>query len=358
MSKLYALVMAGGRGTRFWPESTSKRPKQYLSLMGGAASLLEKTLRRFDGLIPSDGRYVITVEEQFDLAKQCSKELVASQGIILEPSGRNTAPCIMLSLAHLVAMGAHDDDVVAIVPSDHVIINEQGFREVIKHAVAQAIEKSAIVTIGIAPHFPHTGFGYIHRGEEISSDCYKVNRFVEKPDHKTAVEYLQTGEYLWNAGMFVASIKTLRAEFKRYAPEMDAQFAALVKAYGDKKKTAEIYQLLPKISIDYAIMEKSQSILTMPSRFDWNDLGSWDALESVMEKQEDNYLVNSKGHYFEEAKDNIVFAPEQFVSLINIQDLIVVSNKDSLMILPKKDAQKVKNIVEFLKAHPRGEELL
>ena len=358
MSKLIALVMAGGRGTRFWPESTSLRPKQYLNLLGGSASLLEKTLERFEGLVPAENRYVITVREQQDLAALCSKGKISKKGIILEPAGRNTAPCILLSLAQLIANGAKEADVVAIVPSDHVIINENGFREVIAQASEKARTERSIVTIGISPHFPHTGFGYIHRGTSVGEDCYRVSRFVEKPNYQTAVSYLQTGEYLWNAGMFVATIGTLLGEFKNYAAEMYLHYGALVSASGNDAKTAEIYQQLPKISIDYAIMEKSQAVLTMPSRFDWNDLGSWDALESVIVKEEDNYIAADRGHYFEEAKDNIVFAPNQFVALINVQDLIVVSNKQSLLILPKKDAQRVKNAVDFLKDHPRGDELV
>lgn len=358
MTNLLAVVMAGGRGTRFWPESTSQKPKQYLNLLGGEQSLLEKTLRRFEGLVAPQNRYIITVDEQAELANICSKELVAKKGLILEPAGRNTAPCILLALADLVHRGVSREDVLAIVPSDHVIINEAGFRDVIKNAALQAVERQAIVTIGIAPHFPHTGFGYIQRGDEVSTECFTVKRFVEKPNYETAVSYLQTGEYLWNAGMFVASIETLLREFSIHAPDLYCHFDDLVMAANDSAKTAEIYQKLAKISIDYAIMEKSEAVLTMPSRFDWNDLGSWDALESVVQKNEQNYIVTAKDCYFEDAKDNIVFAPNQFVSLINVQDLIVVSNRDSLMILPKKDAQRVKNVVEFLKDHPRGRELL
>lgn len=358
MAKLMALVMAGGRGTRFWPESTSAKPKQYLNLLGGQSSLLEKTLDRFDGLVPPADRYIITVEEQQALAQLCSKDKVSAQGIILEPSGRNTAPCILLAMAKLQAQGAGVDDVVAIVPSDHVIINEGAFRAVMKDAAAVAEQKKSIVTIGISPHFPHTGFGYIHRGEKVADECYRVSRFVEKPNYQTAVSYLQTGEYLWNAGMFVSTISTLLREFSLHAPEMFSHYHQLVAAAENPVQTAAIYQQLAKISIDYAIMEKSSAVLTMPSRFDWNDLGSWDALETVLTKSDDNYFAADLGHYAEEAKDNIVFAPNQFVSLINVQDLIVVSNSKSLLILPKKDAQRVKNVVDFLKGHARGTELL
>ncbi len=358
MSKLYALVMAGGQGTRFWPESTSKKPKQYLQLLGGSQSLLEKTLKRFKGLVPESDRYVITVKQQEELAKKASEGCAAINGIIFEPSGRNTAPCIILSLASLLANGASKDDVVTIVPSDHVILNENGFRSVLSDAAKVAREQKMIVTIGIPPTFPHTGFGYIHRGEEILSQTYKVAQFVEKPNHETALEYLKTGEYYWNAGMFVSSIGVLLEEFEKHSPEVYEHFSALLSNINDFGKVTEIYSAIPKNSIDYAVMEKSDRIATIPARFDWNDLGSWDALEAVIDKTEANTLVASEGHYFEAAKGNVVYTPGKHVSLINVDDLIVVSNENAIIVLPKKDAQKVKSIVEELKGSQFAEKLL
>ncbi|MCK5883349.1 MAG: mannose-1-phosphate guanylyltransferase [Bacteriovoracaceae bacterium] len=358
MSKLYALVMAGGRGTRFWPESTSKRPKQYLKLLGGDESLLETTLRRFEGLVPLEERYVITVKEQGELAQQSSTGCAAESGIIFEPSGRNTAPCIMLSLASLLANGASGDDVVSIVPSDHVILNEGGFRKVIAEAAEVARTKGMVVTIGIPPNFPHTGFGYINRGEELGPQVFKVKQFVEKPDHETAVEYLKTGDYYWNAGMFVSTIDTLLVEFKEHCPEVYEHFDALLKHANDFDKVSEIYSQIPKNSIDYAIMEKSDRIATVPARFDWNDLGSWDALEAVIDKTEANTLVASDGFHFEGAKGNVVYTPGKHVSLVNVEDLIVVVNDNAVVVLPKKDAQKVKSIVEGLQGTDLAEKLL
>lgn len=358
MSKLYALVMAGGRGTRFWPESTSKKPKQYLQLLGGTESLLEATLKRFEGLVPVSERYVITVKEQEDLAKDSSKGSAAESGIIFEPSGRNTAPCIILSLASLLANGASGDDVVAIVPSDHVILNEGGFRKVIGEASDIARNKGMVVTIGIPPTFPHTGFGYINRGIELDPDVYKVKKFVEKPDHETALEYLKTGEYYWNAGMFVATIDCLLQEFKTHCPEVYEHFDELLKNANDFEKVSAIYSQIPKNSIDYAIMEKSDKIATIPARFDWNDLGSWDALEAVIDKTEANTLVSSEGFHFEGAKGNVVYTPGRHVSLINVEDLIVVANDNAIVVLPKKDAQKVKSIVEGLVGTEFADKLL
>ncbi|MCR9205688.1 MAG: sugar phosphate nucleotidyltransferase, partial [Halobacteriovoraceae bacterium] len=182
---LYALIMAGGQGTRFWPESTSKKPKQYLNLTG-EKSLLEKTLGRFDSLVEPSRRHIVTVKEQEALAKDNSKAFIAENGLIFEPAGRNTAPCILLSMAFLESHGANENDVVAIVPSDHVILNEEGFRGTLKRAAETALKQGSIVTIGIKPNFPHTGYGYIHRGEEITSDIFSVQQFKEKPDRSTA----------------------------------------------------------------------------------------------------------------------------------------------------------------------------
>ncbi len=343
----YALVMAGGRGTRFWPESTSQRPKQYLSLTGDQP-LLTKTLSRFEGLIEAKRRFVVTVKEQEALAAECSKGAINDKGLIFEPSGRNTAPCILLSMAALEVMGAGDDDVVAIVPSDHVILDEDGFRRTVELAGKSATEQDAIVTIGIKPNFPHTGYGYIKRGEEAASGVSKVDEFKEKPDRETAESYLKSGQYYWNAGMFVATLKTLKREFSHCSPETYAHFDDLKSALEKGQGVAEVYEKLPKDSIDYAVMEKSECVCVVAADFDWNDLGSWDALETVVTERQGNTLI-SRGHdVIHEAKGNIVYAPGKHVSLVGVEDLIVVSNEKTVVVLPKNRSQEVKNIVAEL----------
>lgn len=356
-AKLYAVIMAGGKGTRFWPESTSKKPKQYLSLVSDH-SLLEETAMRFEGLIEANARFVVTVKEQETLARECTHKKVAEKGLIFEPSGRNTAPCILLSMAQLQAQGLRDEDVMAIVPSDHVILNKGGFQKTVREAYELAASKESIVTIGIVPNFPHTGYGYIKRGEEVNSSSYHVEKFVEKPDFEIAKKYIETGEYFWNAGMFVASLGTLKREFQKHAPDMFDYYNELVDAAEDFEKTTEIYGKLRKESIDYAIMEKSETVMVKASDFDWNDLGSWDALESVVDKKGNNTLVGSIGDFSLGAEGNIVFAPGKFVSLIDVKDLIIVSNDKAIMVLPKSESQKVKKIVESLTGGPHADELL
>jgi mannose-1-phosphate guanylyltransferase len=357
-SKLYSLIMAGGRGTRFWPESTSKKPKQYLNLTG-KESLLAETLKRFEGLIDKDNRYIVTTKDQEDLATNSSQNYAGENNIIFEPSGRNTAPCILLSLVHLLNNGATNNDVVAIVPSDHVILNHNGFRKTIQNASKAALDHKKIVTIGITPNFPHTGYGYIKKSSKVERDMFNVEAFKEKPNFETAKNYIATGKYYWNAGMFVSTIGLLMEEFEKHAPEIFEYSSIFQKNLNNFKQLTESYNQVPKDSIDYAIMEKSQNVFTTPASFDWNDLGSWDALESVIEKQQDNVILSKDNNfYLDNSLDNIVYAPNQFVSLINVNDMIVVSNDKAVVVMPKSDSQKIKNVVEHLKDQKFGKDLI
>lgn len=347
-SNLYCLVMAGGKGTRFWPESTSSKPKQYLSLTSDK-SLLSETLIRFEKLIPTDRRYIVTVKEQEQLARENSKGQVGDNGLIFEPAGRNTAPCILLSLASLMKNGASENDIVMVVPSDHVIINHEKFKQTMSDASMVAATEDRIVIVGIKPHCPHTGYGYIQKGSESKKDVFEVAEFKEKPNLETAKEYLSSGQYLWNAGMFVGKIKVFLEEFSEYAPEAFKQYENLKNTLDNEADLAATYSKIPEDSIDYAIMEKSKRVSVLPALFDWNDLGSWDALEEVIEKKENNTITECRDVYLDNASGNIVFAPDKHVSLINVNDLIVVSNEKAVLVLPKKDSQKVKQIVNALK---------
>ena len=211
--------MAGGKGTRFWPESTSTRPKQYLSLLK-EESLLSETLKRFDSLIEVKNRFIVTVKEQEALVKECAGDKIDHDHIIFEPVGKNTAPCILLSLARLLKIGAQPSDVVMIVPSDHVIFNHGEFQKTLLRSTEIAKKESAIVTVGIVPTFPQTGYGHIRRGtQDKSKHFFKVDSFVEKPDLETAKKYLSSGEYYWNAGIFIGMIKTFCRSFEKTCSE-------------------------------------------------------------------------------------------------------------------------------------------
>jgi mannose-1-phosphate guanylyltransferase len=346
--KFHALIMAGGKGTRFWPESTEKKPKQYLNLIS-SKTLLEETFERFDKFIEKENRYVVTVKEQEALCVASSNGKIATGGMLFEPSGRNTGPCILMSIACLLAKGISETDVLAIVPSDHVILNRKGFQETLRKAAFYSHQKQNIVTIGITPHFPHTGFGYIEKGELVEGEVFKVSRFKEKPHFELAKEYIASGKYLWNAGMFVAPIAVILEEFKTHAPKMFVHFEDLKKAVNDPAKLKEVYERIPSDSIDYCVMEKSKRVSVVPANFDWNDMGSWDALSSVINETHGNTIVKSDGAFFLNSSDNVVFAPNRFVSLINMDKHIVVANDKVVLVAPVKDAQEIKKVVEHLK---------
>ncbi len=347
-NNVYTLIMAGGKGTRLWPESTEQKPKQYLAIAGDH-SLLAQTLSRFSNIVPKENRFIVTTKDQEELAEENSTNLVNKNGLIFEPSGRNTAPCILLSLAFLEAKhSASEDDIVAVMPSDHVILDTNGFEKTFSEAVELATNSDTIATIGIKPHFPHTGYGYIKLGAEVSNG-FRVSEFKEKPNVDVATEYLKSGNYLWNAGMFMSSLGRFKEEFSVHAPELFSFYKKLVQAISRDEDISEIYSQLPKDSIDYAIMEKSDKVSIVKADFDWNDLGSWEAMEAVLEAKDGNTLIEDKGNFIENSKGNIVYAPNQHVSLIDVDDLVVVSNDKSLMVVPKAQSQKVKHIVNHLK---------
>ncbi len=346
----YCLIMAGGKGTRFWPESTQSKPKQYLNLLS-TKSLLEETLDRFDSLIGIDRRYIVTVKEQQALCIQSSVGKIAKDGIIYEPSGRNTGPCVLMSIAALLDKGVSPDDVMAIVPADHVILNHKGFHETMKRAADFSVLKNNIVTIGITPNFPHTGFGYIEKGELIEGEGFQVTRFKEKPHFELAKEYIRSGNYLWNAGMFVAPIKILLEEFQMHAPKMYEHFSEMKRVINDPIKLKAVYEKMPSDSIDYCIMEKSSRVSVIPATFDWNDMGSWDALTSVIDETHGNTLVKSDGAFFLNSADNVIFAPDKFVALINMEKHIVVVNDKVVLVAPVADSQEIKKVVEHLRVN-------
>lgn len=347
-TKKYSLIMAGGSGTRFWPESTKEKPKQYLAL-AGKNSLLTETLLRLEGVSSPETQFIVTIPNQEKLASECSINLInSSSGIILEPAAKNTAPCIILAIAKLWKLGAREDDVISVLPADHIILNKQGFTETINKSIELCQNLKKIVTIGIRPNFPHTGYGYIQRGDEVEGSSYQVDAFKEKPNLETATQYLKKGTYYWNAGMFVSTLGVMLKEFEQNCPEIFQLFDKL-KHSSSIEEDAKIYNQAPSISIDYAVMEKSKNILVVPAQFDWNDLGSWDALEAVINPTDSNTLINNNKYYFENSKGNIIsVSNKKFVSVIDIDNLVIVENDRNIMILPKESSQKVKNIVNYL----------
>jgi mannose-1-phosphate guanylyltransferase len=354
--EFYAIVMAGGKGTRFWPESTSRKPKQYLKVAGDN-SLLAQTLERLHPLIKPEHRAIVTVAEQAELARAHGKNISRPQGPVFEPEGRNTGPCILLALAALEMQGMRGKDVVAVLPSDHLIHETQRFQTTLELAADVAVARAGLVTIGIKPTFPHTGFGYIQRGEK-SGESYKVAAFKEKPTADKARQYLASGEYYWNAGMFVATLEVFLQEFRLHSPDMFLHYEKLKQSLNKPAELAQGYKKLEAISFDYAVMEKTAHSFVVPASFDWSDLGSWDALEGHVEVKDQNSVSAALATFFQQATGNIVHAPDKLVAMVGVNDVVVAYHNDALLIIDKKQSQQVKNVVEWLKSRPDLERFL
>jgi mannose-1-phosphate guanylyltransferase/mannose-6-phosphate isomerase len=347
--------MAGGKGTRFWPVSREAFPKQFLKLIGDR-TLLQSTLHRLQGEVPPERMLVVTTAAQRNIvlwqAREVSPEIVS----VVEPEGRNTAPAIAL-----VAYKLHKRDknaLMIVLPSDHHVADEPRFIETVRRAVPLA-EAGRIVTFGIKPTKPETGFGYIKAGREIEPGAFKVASFVEKPDRKTAEGYVKDGSYYWNSGMFLFRAADMIEEIKAHMPEMHKAFAHVARALNTDEEDAalaKIYPGLPNESIDYGVMEKSGRMAVVASDFPWSDIGSWSALDEVMQADRDGNVAigNTVGI---DCRNSIFYAGSKLVAAIGLTDMVVVDTKDATLISPKDRVQDVKKLVERLK-HEGKEEYL
>ncbi len=343
------LVMAGGRGTRFWPLSTKKHPKQYLPLAPSGLSLLEDTISRFTHSVESQDQFILTTKEQINLAEKYSLSL-PKENILIEPDMRNTAPALLLAALYLRDRGQNLDNPLTILPADHVILNKKAFIKDIERACSHISAEGGVVTLGIKPHFPHTGFGYINVSKKLGPNFYVLNKFVEKPDLETAKNFLSQGSYYWNAGIFILKLSDLLNYFEELCPQFHDFMK--IKEHNERLKN---YHLLENISFDYAVMEKIEQAYCLEASFDWNDCGSWDAMEQILDLGE-NTLIQNNPHYIKNSKGNIVYTDKnKFVSLVDVQDLIVVSNEKALFVIPKKMSQKVKEVVSYLEKNGQSD---
>lgn len=351
------VVLCGGSGTRLWPLSRELYPKQLLSLVDNH-SLLQNTVTRCSGHKKATGPVLVCNEEhRFLVAEQLREISVRPRQIILEPEGRNTAPAV--ALAALEALKTAEDAILVILPSDHVIQSEETFQKALSRAIELA-EEDALVTFGIVPGHAETGYGYIRRGEA-QDDVYKVAAFVEKPDQATADEYFKSGDYYWNSGMFVFKASTFMAELmKNRADIAEAVTKAVGCATGDLDFTrvdAAAFAACPSDSIDYAVMEKTSAAMVVPLDAGWSDIGSWDALWAISEKDaHQNTLVGDVA--VSDVENSYIRAEHRLVSAVGISDLVVVETADAVMVASQERAQDVKSIVNQLKAEGRSERLL
>lgn len=355
--RVFAVIMAGGVGARFWPQSREVMPKQFLGVFGNR-TLYQRTFDRISSLVAPENIFVVTNAAQRQLAVSQLPQL-PEKNIIAEPFGRNTAPCI--SAAASAISSITEDAVMVVLPADHLISEEENFISQLKDAIRLADKQRALVTIGIRPTHPETGFGYIHfdntdRDKEISEHGgYKVISFKEKPDHETAIKFLSSGDYLWNSGMFVWRVDVILDELRKnltYFSDFWTQLKTAYQKSGFEKILEEYYLRAESISVDYAVMEKSSKVLTIPSNFLWSDVGSWDEVYRLSDRDGDGNTF--KGDVVGiRSKNNLVWAEERTFGLIDIEDLIVVGTKDSVLICKRGKSQGVKEIVEALKQKDR-----
>ncbi len=356
-SNFYPVILAGGRGTRFWPLSRKKRAKQLLAL-DGKQTMIQQTVARLLPMAPAKKFWIITNGDlQSAITKQVPK--VPKAQILAEPAARNTAPAI--GLAAFLLVRENPEAVIGLFPSDHVIADEKRYRETLERGIEIAAAGANIVVLGIRPNRAETGYGYIEAGALYQGDALHVRRFTEKPNAERAAEFVAAGNYFWNSGMFLWSAQTLADALKEHLPKTAALLEEIAAAYGTRKFAATFKRLYPKcenISVDYAVLEprsakgeRAGNIFCLPADFGWNDLGSWTALHehhAAKSTPPESNLVASTGVFFLNASGNYVYAPGKFVAAVGVTDLVVVETPDALLITTRQHAQDVGKVVKYL----------
>lgn len=359
MNHNYVAIMAGGVGSRFWPASREKRPKQFLDIMGTGKSLIRLTYERFLAICPPENIFIVTNARYQAQVKEHLPELTDNQ-ILCEPSRNNTAPCIAYTAFKLQALDPAANLIVA--PSDHIILQESRFIEALRKALAFTKNNDALVTLGIQPSRPDTGYGYIHfQSKAVEGDVHQVNRFTEKPPLEKAKEFLASGDYLWNAGIFIWRTSIVLEAFEKYAPEIHRILGTNPSCFNTQHEQAFIdqhYPTTPKISVDFAIMEKADNIYTIPSSFGWSDLGTWASLHAESPKNADGNVIQARQSLIHDTHNSLIRIPSDKLAVIGgLDDYIVVDEEDVLLIYPKNREQEIKQLRAEIEARI-GEEFL
>lgn len=346
----YAILMAGGVGSRFWPVSTEDFPKQFHDMLGTGDTLIQKTFHRLANLIPKENIYILTNERYNNLVLEQLPE-VSQEQVVLEPAMRNTAPCILY--ASLKIQKENPDAVMIVAPSDHWIEDEQTFSSNVKQAFEFCAKNDALMTLGIQPTFPNTGYGYIEFDKTSTETIKPVNQFREKPDYQTAKQFIEQGNFLWNAGIFIWSVKSVIQAFKNNQPDLYALFQAGISIYNTEAESAFIEENYPKaenISVDYAIMEKSNNVYVITAGFDWNDLGTWGSLYDKLEKNDNNNAVVNARTLVNNASGNMIRTKTNKIVVVDgLQDYIIVDKEEVLLIFPKSKEQDIKKTLQQVK---------
>ena len=355
----YCVIMAGGVGSRFWPFSRNHKPKQFLDFFGTGRSLLQMTIDRFRPIVPIENILIVTNVLYRDQVLEQIPDLRSEQ-VLCEPARRNTAPCIAYAVAHISAMERRkaqlenrESDMskvkIVVAPSDHLILQEEKFRQTIEEGFDFIEKNDALLTLGMKPTRPETGYGYIQRGEEAKGEeakgeeIYKVKAFTEKPNLELAKVFLESGDFLWNSGIFLWSLDSIRSAFRTFLPEIASKF----KEGEDKMGTAaeeefiqDMFPTCPSISIDYGVMEKAQNVYVMPSDFGWSDLGTWGSLYELSEKDEnENVTLHSDATYYD-SHGNIVTLPKGHLAVVQGVEDCIIAESDGVLLICKRDAEQ------------------
>lgn len=358
----YCIIMAGGVGSRFWPMSRSSHPKQFLDILGTGETLLQQTVRRFNSICPEENIFIVTNEMYRDLIKEQIPTLQDRQ-ILCEPARRNTAPAIAFA-AYKIATENKDARLI-VAPSDHIILKEQEFTTDIKAVLKAAGENDWLMTLGIKPSRPDTGYGYIQFSDDhpVADEkrIHKVKTFTEKPELDMAKTFLASGDFLWNSGIFVWSLKSILQAFKKFLPDIDALFSEGMQKFDtpeEKEFINNTFSRCKSISIDYGVMEKAENVYVIASDFGWSDLGTWGSLYSIRSKDENGNAIVGKNVLTYNTKNCIVnTSNNKVVVLQGLDDYVVVENEKALLVIRKEDEQQIRQIVNDVKIN-KGEDFV
>ncbi len=350
--KLYAVLMAGGVGTRFWPRSRTKNPKQVLNIFDHE-TMIQKTYNRIYGVVDPSQIRIVTNSDQKEII-QAQLPQLKEENFIIEPFGRNTAPCI--GLAAIQIQQEDTDAVMIVLPADHLVTNVEEFQQVIRHASNFANDSGGLITLGIHPDYAATGYGYIQRGEKVANlenySIFKVKTFAEKPNHETAVRFLDSGDFYWNSGIFVWKASTILKEIEDKLPELYEGLLEIKKYLGTVKYSQiveKVYRQIRGISIDYGVMQLANNVYVIPTDMGWNDMGSWEVVYDISPKDKFKNAGVFKEIVQIDSGENYIFSPGKLVALVGIKNLVIVDTGDAILISKKTRSQEVKDIVEQLK---------
>jgi len=348
--KAFSMIMAGGGGTRFWPLSRQNMPKQLLNLSGDDA-MINETIKRCEALIPAQNTFIVTNKQQVNVMDTVLIPELPRENILKEPIPRNTAPCILFAAMHIFEK--HGDGVLCIFPSDHYITDKERFLSLLEEAVNIADESGKVITIGIKPSFPATGYGYIKRENDLLyNNAYRLDRFVEKPNLDKAKQYYNSGDYYWNSGIFIWKISQIIKDYERFLPRIYRRFKSLEGKFCSPEAQAlidELYPALDSISVDYGILERIDEAIVMPGDIGWNDVGSWDALGAVFPADEKGNIIKAD-HIGTDTKECIIYGNgNKLIATVGIFNTVIVDTDDAMLICSKDRTQDVRSIVDALK---------